>query len=388
MTPISRRVLAVLNKTYVDYAKNPSALYGSAVQAKKRLEQARSEVASLLSGISLHSIHADEIVFTGGGTESNNIAIYGIIDAWYEQSDEVPHVVISHIEHPAVKKIIDHLVKHKRITASYVSVTDQGIVDLTELKQVFEEQKHIALVSIMLVNNEIGTIQPLKEIAKLVRQYRKKTESVYPYFHTDACQAPCYIDMPIDKFGVDLLTLDGGKIYGPRGVGVLYVKRNTYILSPFKGGGQEDGLRPGTENLPAIVGFSVALQDAFLMRAKEVIKLREMQTYLYENLPKNVFVNGSVNSEERIVNNINICIPGCDSEFVVFQMDVAGVETSAVTACQNTQEESRSYVVDALGKKCGGSSIRISLGRYTTWREVKSIIRVLREIMQKLGKSS
>jgi cysteine desulfurase len=377
LTPISDSVLAIMSRAYVTYNKNPGALYASAVFAKKRLEQARKEVAQVLSEKSLHSVHADEIYFTSGGTESNNIAIYGVVDAWYEENDTIPHIIISNIEHPAVRKIVDDLVKKKRVTATNVPVTEEGIMDMSLLKKSFEECTNLILVSVMLVNNEIGTIQPIQDIARMVRQYRKKNQSVYPYMHTDACQAPCYLDMPVDKLGVDMLSLDGGKIYGPRGVGCIYIKRGVSIDSPYKGGGQENGIRPGTENLPAIVGFAVALADAYTLRKSEVYRIGEMQRYIMQHLPVGVFINGSQKTEEKIVNNINICFPSKDSEFVVFQMDVAGVEVSAVTACQNSQVESRSSVVDALGKDCGGSSIRISLGRYTTWREVKKIVAVL-----------
>ncbi len=380
LTPISDKVLGVYTRAYKEYSKNPSALYASAVMSKKRLDLARKEVARLLSDTSLHSVHADEVFFTSGGTESNNIAIQGVLEAWYRenpQHTEKPHIIVSTIEHPAVKKVVDSLVAARKITASYVSVNEKGIVDLVELKKVFEEQKYIILVSIMLVNNEIGTIQPISDVARMVRAYRKKYNSVYPYFHTDACQAPCYVDMPIDKMGVDILTLDGGKIYGPRGVGCIYVKRNTKIEPVYLGGSQESGLRPGTEHVPAVIGFSTALSDAYTMRGREVLRLSDMQTYIMSHIPSGAYINGSTDAKERIVNNINVCIPGSDSEFLVFQMDVAGVEVSAVTACQNTQEESRSTVVDALGKNCGGSSLRISLGRYTTWREVKKIVDVL-----------
>jgi cysteine desulfurase len=387
LTPISDNVLAVFTATYKEYDKNPSALYTSAVKAKKRLEMARKEVSRLLSGVSLHSVHSDEVFFTSGGTESNNIAIQGVLDAWYANVGNLvgktPHVIISTIEHPAVRKVVERLVQIKKITTSYIPVTEKGIIDLVELKKAFDEHENIVFVSVMLVNNEIGTIQPIKDIARMIRLYRKKYESVYPYFHTDACQAPCYVDMPIDKLGIDLMTLDGGKIYGPRGVGCLYIKRNTRVLSPYIGGGQESGIRPGTENLPAIAGFSVALADAYVIRNREVQRLGEMQKFLFKHLPAGVFVNGSTDEGERIVNNINICIPGSDSEFLVFQMDVAGVEVSAVTACQNSQEESRSTVVDALGRDCGGSSLRISFGKNTIWREVKKIVEVLEKVCKK-----
>lgn len=384
LTPIHGSVLTRMSSVYRKYTKNPGALYESAVMAKKLLESARNEVSKLLSAHSLHSVHADEIVFTSGGTESNNIAILGVIEKWYESHAEIPTIVISIIEHPAVRKIVEHLARTKKVNVVHVPVDEEGVIDLAEMKNTFVTEKNIILVSVMLVNNEIGTIQPLKEVAKLVRNYRKehvmRGEISYPYFHTDACQAPCYIDMPIDKFGVDLLTLDGGKIYGPRGVGCLYVKRGVRLTSPYFGGGQENGIRPGTENLPSIVGFAEALGVVFKKRTQEVKRIAAMQEYIFSNLPEHVFVNGSLDREKRIANNINICIPGSDSEFVVFKMDVAGIEVSAVTACQNSELESRSSVVDSLGKNCGGSSLRISLGYATTWSEVKKIVKAIQTV--------
>lgn len=349
------------------------------------MENARKSVAKTLSGASSHSVHADEVLFTSGGTESNNMAIMGVVKSWFDANGAfgvVPHVVVSAIEHPAIKKVVETLVSLKRVTATFVSVDEQGIVDLAELKEVLATQKHIALVSIMMVNNEIGTVQPLRDIAALIRKYRKEHDSVYPYFHTDACQAPCYLDMQVDKLGVDLLTLDGGKIYGPRGVGCLYVKRKTALSPIMYGGAQEFDMRPGTENVPAIIGFAKALELVVEKKESEVSRLRKMQDFIYTSLPENVFVNGTTEPALRLPNNINICVPGSDSEFLVFKADVRGIELAATTACQNKQEESRSYVVDALLKNCGGSSLRISMGQGTTWRQVKKLVKVLHEIVK------
>jgi cysteine desulfurase len=380
LTPIDGRVLKVMVSIYKDFDKNPGALYSGAVLAKKKLEEVRKKVAETLSNTSSNSVHADEIVFTSGGTESNNMAIQGVIDAWYTTHKEIPCIVTSTIEHPAVKKVIDNLVNKKLVTVSYIPVLPSGVIDFVYLRNVFETENNIVLVSIMLVNNEIGVIQSLSEIAKIIRYHKKKNNSIYPYFHTDGCQAPCYIDMHIDKMGVDLLSLDGGKIYGPRGVGCLYIKRGVKIQGVMYGGGQEFGLRPGTENLPAICGFEQALYMAYAQRKDEVLRLGEMQQYVYKNLPAGVFVNGTTLPGERVVNNINICKKGKDAEFVVFQMDTLGVEVSAVTACQNVQEESRSYVVDALGQDCGASSLRISFGRHTTWSEVRKVVKLIQKI--------
>ncbi len=384
ITPIDRKVLSAISSAYRQFSANPASLYDRGVKATRTLENARKSVARILSGGSIHSVHADEIIFTSGGTESNNLAIMGVIKSWFDTNSHlgvVPHVVASSIEHPAIKKVIETLVSLKQVTATFIAVDEQGIVDLAELKDVFTQNKNIVLVSMMMVNNEIGTVQPLRDIAALIRKYRKENNSVYPYFHTDACQAPCYQDTQIDKLGVDLLTLDGGKIYGSRGTGCLYIKRKTFISPIMYGGSQEDGMRPGTENVPAIVGFAKALELVTRKKETEVLRLRKMQDFIYTSLPEKVFVNGTTEPALRMPNNINICVPGSDSEFLVFKADVAGIELSATTACQNKQEESRSYVVDALGKNCGGSSLRISMGQGTTWRQVKKLVRVLHEIV-------
>lgn len=386
ITPVDLKVVKIMNKIAKTNWHNPSALYGHGVQAGKLLEQARKDVAQVLCGSSVHSVHADEIIFTGGGTESNNLAIQGVLKAWskmHGQFEILPHVVISVIEHPSVKKLIEHLVSENKITASFVGVTSEGLIDLSELKAIFQKQKNIILVSIMMVNNELGTVQPIAEVASLIRKYRKESGTQYPIFHTDACQAPNYIDIQIDKMGVDLLTLDGGKIYGPRGIGSLYIKRNTPLDKVFFGGAQEMDIRPGTENLPAVVGFAEALKMVHKDKEKENNRLRKLQEYIKNNLPKNISINGIMDTEKRISNNINICLSGIDSEFALFKCDVAGIEVSTGTTCQNKQEDSRSYVVDALGKDCGASSLRISMGRYTKKSHVEKLIKVLGIIVKK-----
>ncbi|MEN9604326.1 MAG: hypothetical protein RJB39_11 [Candidatus Parcubacteria bacterium] len=381
ITPVDLRVVKIMNKILKSHWHNPSSLYDAGVQASKYLEKSRKDVSAILSGVSANSVHSDEIIFTGGGTESNNMAIQGVLKAW--KGVGLPHIVTTAIEHPSVKKLVENLIKESKITASFVGVDADGLVDLKELKEILQTHKNIALVSVMLVNNELGTIQPISEIASLIRKYRKEQGGVYPIFHTDACQAPNYIDMQIDKMGVDLLTLDGGKIYGPRGTGCLYIKRNTPIHKIFFGGAQESDLRPGTENLPGIVGFAAALRLVHADKEKENNRLRSFQEYIKKNLPESVSINGTMDPDKRISNNVNICLPGLDAEFLLFKFDVAGIELSTGTTCQNKQEDSRSYVVDALGNECGGSSLRISMGRGTTKRHVETFIKVLGKIIKK-----
>ena len=387
ITPLDNRVVKVMHAITSKNWQNPSSLYASGVVASKLLDQARQETAEFLSGSSLHSVHSDEVVFTSGGTESDNLAILGTISAWKRKTalsgkDTKPVVISSVIEHPAVKKTLEYLHVKGDIEVIFVSVLKGGCIDMQEFKEVLFSYEDVVLVSIMLVNNEIGTIQPISEIAGLIRKYRKEKNTQYPYFHTDACQAPVYIDMRIDKLGVDLLSLDGGKVYGPRGVGCLYKKRNVEIDKIYHGGAQEMDMRPGTENLPAIVGFAKALQICADERGREVVRISKMQKYMFDTVPDCCHINGSTEKDARIINNVNICIPKKDSEFLLFKLDVAGFEVSTGTTCQNKQEESRSYVVDALGEDCGASSLRISFGRFTKFSDVKKLSAVLKKVIK------
>ena len=239
-----------------------------------------------------------------------------------------------------------------------------------------EENKNTILVSVILVNNEIGTIQPIRDVTSIVRKHK---ENNYPLIHVDACQAVNYLDINLDKMGVDLMSVDAGKFYGPRGAGVLYVKRHTPINPVFFGGDQEFGLRPGTENLAAIVGIDKALEIVVDNRKKEIERLSKMQKYIFDEVLKmnGVSINGSMMPEERIVNNINICFKGKDAEFLLFKLDKCRFQVSTGTTCQNKKEDSRSLSVDALGDDCGGSSLRITLGKGISWGEVKGFVKAL-----------
>jgi cysteine desulfurase len=253
LTPIDSRVLRVINKYSLDLYANPYSWYKQGVSAKKALDEARKEVADFLGA------HTDEIIFTAGGTEANNIAIQGVVKA-YENGFK-PHVVVSAIEHSSVLETVRFMEQRHECEVTRIPVDEFGLVDLDALKKSIKQ--NTVLVSVMAVNNEIGTIQPIREIAKIIRQARAKFggsadgnvggnvggKSMYPLFHTDAAQAGLYLDLNVEQLGVDLLTLDGGKVCGPRGVGALFVRRNIFISPIMSGGGQEKGLRSGTENL-------------------------------------------------------------------------------------------------------------------------------------------
>ncbi len=266
---------------YLDYAAsveaNPSSIHDIGVEAKKKLENARQEVANVLSA------RREEIIFTSGGTESNNLAIQGVVFAWHEKNKRekiLPHIITTNIEHPSVLETFKLLEKRKLAQISIVSVQASGIVDPKKIKK--EIKKNTVLVSMMYANNEIGTIQPIKEIAKEIRHYKKtitySLESrIYPIFHTDAVQATNYLDLDVDKLGVDLLTLSGSKIEESGRVGILYKRTSVPLVNVFGGGDQEGGFRPGTENLPAILKFSGALKIAQSNREKESARFTKLR---------------------------------------------------------------------------------------------------------------
>lgn len=383
-TPVDKRVLTLMSKLSNTLFHNPGSLYNSGVISEKKLKESRKKIASILSGKSKNSIHSDELVFTSGGTESNNISIQGVVDKWYENQGydytNKPHIIISGFEHPAINNVIENLHKKNKISFSKISIDKDGIINLSELKEELVKNKNTIIVSVILVNNEIGTIQPMRDIASLVR--KAKGDDIYPLLHTDACQAVNYLDIQIDKIGVDLMTYDASKFYGPKGVGLLYIKRNTPINPVYFGGDQEFGIRPGTENLPAIVGMVKALEIVEKEKIKEINRLGKMQKYIFDHVLniKNISINGSQEKEKRIVNNINICFAGFDSEFLLFKLDKLGYEVSTGTTCQNKKEESKSVSVESLGGDCASSSLRISLGRYTKMSEVRGLVRAISKI--------
>lgn len=406
LTPIDPRVKKVMFDAIDMYSANPSSLYKSGVQAKKALEDARASVAAFFGS------NKDEIIFTSGGTETNNMVFKGVLKAFEEngstmdskkviekklkQGEKIqavkPHFIISTIEHPSIIEIALEMI-NQGIDVSFIPVNQDGIIDPKDIKKTLRPET--VLISIMYANNEIGTIQPLKEIAREVRHYKKslgRDNLGYPYIHSDACQAALYEDMRILSLNIDLMTIDGGKVYGPRGTGVLVKRRHVQISPILLGGSQELGLRAGTENVPAIIGLKHALDIAHNEREDESARLFELRETLLEMIMSklqskmnDIFVNGSL--AERLPNNLNICFPGIDAEFLVLRLDVLGVELSSVTSCRATNEDSSSYVIEAIGRPdCALSSLRISLGRFTTSVDIGNIAdRIVDSIVEQTG---
>ncbi len=280
-----------------------------------------------------------------------------------------------------------------------VPVDADGLVSPSSIQKALKAST--VLVSIMYANNEVGTIQPIKEIAKTIRHFKKAKNSKlttnyasrhdllidYPYFHTDASQAANYCNLNVLQLGIDLMTLDGSKIYGPKGIGMLWVKRDTHIESIIFGGGQESGLRSGTENVPYIIGFAKALSivsKSAQSETKRLSKLRDSAIKTILKKYKGAVLNGS--SSERLPNNINICFKGIDAEFAVIKADALGILCSGASSCRTLSENSRSYVLEAMQKDgeidCADSSLRFTLGRNTTTHDIRTLIATLPKIIK------
>lgn len=359
-TPVNERVLAVMQPYFSDKFYNPSALYTGALQAKSALDTARHNVAQLIGA------KPSEIIFTAGGTESANLAIHGVMRKYPES-----RVVVSAIEHHAV------LEPAKKYNHTLIPVTSKGIIDTDVLEKNITDD--VVLISCMLANNEMGVIQPLKQISlfvEKVRNDRKKRAVTLPlYVHTDACQAPLYLDVSVNQTGVDMMTLNGGKMYGPKQSGILYKKASIVIDPLIAGGGQEWGMRSGTENVAFAVGFSEALTQAVdhhRSRAKEMIALRD---YFMNTLESQFDALITGDRIQRLANNVHASFPGVDNERVLFALDSMGIYAGIGSAC-TASDETSSHVLLAIGKDdaYARSSLRFTLGRTTTVAKIDTVI--------------
>ena len=373
-TPIDPGVVEAMRLYFSDKFYNPSATYNAARQVHKDLEAGRAFVAHWLGS------KTSEVFFTAGGSEANNLAIHGVMRQFPEAN-----VVVSGIEHESVLEAV------KRYDYRIVSVKPDGTIDLLDLEKKIDE--NTVLVSVMYANNEIGTIQPLKDVSEIISKQRTSrysqilnpTSPILPlFFHSDACQAANYLDLSVARLGVDLFTINGGKVYGPKQSGALYVKGGIKLLPIVDGGSQERGLRSGTENVAGSIGFGVALNIAQNMRREEAGRLKTIQQefikLLGEQLPEAV-INGSL--KRRLPNNVHVTLPGKDNERLLIQLDEAGVQAAAGSACSASSDEP-SHVLKAIGltDQTAQSSIRFTLGRGTTMEMIKHTVELLKDLVK------
>jgi len=366
-TPTDRRVLEAMLPYFADRFGNPSSPYGLAHDPRRAVDAARLSVATALG------CAPDHIVFTGCGSESDNIAIQGCVAV----CDGPPgHIVTTAIEHHAVLHTCRHL-ERCGWHVTYLGVNDGGLVDAGDVERALRPETR--LVTIMHANNEVGTLQPLVDIGAML-QGRGVT------FHTDAVQSVGKVPVKVDELGVDLLSLSAHKFYGPKGVGALYVRPGTSVSPIAFGGQQERGLRPGTENVPGIVGLATALEIAVDEMDETIERLRTLTARLtsgiLESIP-DVIVNGDEN--HRIPGTANVSFPGVEGESIVLGLDMEGIAVSTGSAC-TTDAVGPSHVLAAMGltPNAAQGSVRFGLGRHTTEPDIDHVLSVLPEVVKRL----
>lgn len=382
-TPIDCKVSKVIYSLNNKFFANPSSIFSDGVIAKRIIDNGRNSIAKSLSA------HDDEIIFTASGTESDALAIVGLVRNFNKNNKNIlPHIITTTIEHPAVIDNCKMLEDRKEAEVTYISPDKGGYINPKEIAS--EIKANTILVSVMYANNEIGKIQSIQEIAKEIRYFRKNNNTKFPFFHTDACQAMNYLYTEnIEKLGVDMLTFNSSKIYGPKGIGVLYKKRNIILDPLYMGGGQEFGLRSGTESLSLIEGVSMALKITNKIKEKEFNRVKEIRDYCISKLlsmdisPFKIILNGGM--ENRLPNNINISVIGILSELIVIELDAKGIEVSEKSAC-HSYADGVSHVIKSIRKddnleKYG--SIRISLGRFTKKKDIDIFIKEFSKILNK-----
>lgn len=428
-TPLDSRVEKIIRLHSFAEFGNPSSLHYFGQKAIRVIDQARESIAK--------SIGADfrDIIFTGSATEANNLALRGavkkikkiIINNYLAEnknfSDFVswwkPQIIVSSIEHESILKTAEDL-KEEGIEVIYLPVNKQGIVNLEKLKKLLSEKT--ILVSVMYVNNEIGSIQPIPAISKIIQEFKKEKSGsekfnkaplsflnsiAYPLFHSDISQALRFLPCRVDELGVDLATFSSHKIYGPKGIGALYIKNKSQqkdkppqlpaasLLSPIlTGGNQEFGFRAGTENTCFIAGFAEAVKIVEKERTEEILQTQKIKNYFWRKLKEiypEVRVNGVGEKLEKtnlakrfsVPGIINVFFPHCSNNELLIKLDIAGIAVSAGSACQSRFSEP-SYVIQALGysKKRAEQSLRFSFSKKTTKKEIDRTIKALKIILK------
>ncbi len=385
-TPIDVKILERYAILLRDLYANPHGLHKEGVFSLEALESARARIATCINAL------PREIFFVSSATESDNLALLGLVRAVrsnpVSKSFKDMHVLVSSIEHAGVIEAVKQLEK-EGVIVEYIPVTEKGVIDLDLFKKMLRPTT--VLVSVMFVNNEIGTVQPIAEITKIVRHAIKhnRTTGPFPYVHTDASQACNYLSLDVQKLGVDLLTFSSGKLYGPKGVGFLFKKRHVYLEPLMFGGGQEQGIRASTENVPAIVAASYAVELAQSLVSKEYERVSHLKHILISELKKctpQIIIHGDEGAEYSIPGIVSFSIPNVDSDMIVLYLDAQGFAVSSKSACHADLDEV-SHVLRAMyGDRALsiGGTVRVSLGRATTQKDIVLFAMKLKEILPKV----
>lgn len=371
-TPVKKEVLDAMLPFFTDYYGNPSSIHYFGRDVRKPIEEARVEIANLLGAMS------NEIYFTAGGSESDNWAIKG---AAFKLKNKGNHIITTKIEHHAVLHTCEYLEKEHGFEITYLDVNEEGLIDIDNFKKSIKD--NTILASVMYANNEIGTIQPIKEIGSICKENNI-------IFHTDAVQAIGNIKIDVKELNIDMLSLSGHKIYGPKGIGALYVKNGIRLDNLVHGGAQERKKRAGTENVPGIVGLGKACEIANRNFENHIEKLTNLRNRLIEGVIKEIphtIVTGS--RKDRLPGTASFCFKFIEGEALLLSLDLVGIAGSSGSACTSGSLDP-SHVLMALGLKheVAHGSLRLSLSDFTTQEEIDYVIEKLPPIIERLRNMS
>lgn len=391
-TPLDKEVLEVMMPYFSDKYGNASSLHTFGQEAVEGVDKARQQLADFFGCLS------DEIVFTSGATESNNLAVRGFIKKIQEQGIKNPHIITSTIEHDAILEPFQELEKNG-VEVTYVGVDSKGVVNENDIEKAIKE--NTALVSLMYVNSEIGSIQPVREVGKIIKKINEKRLTEWKkcrikdrgdkpepiYFHTDATQAVNFLDCDVKKLHVDMLSMSGHKIYGPKGVGALFVKKGIPVSAMQLGGHQEKNMRSGTYNVPGIVGLGKAVS---LLEKKKIEennkKITELRDRLVKGIQKNIS-DAILNTDRKLAvpSHAHFSFVGAEGEAALISLDMEGIAVSTGSACASGSHKA-SHVVLAMGIKAevAHGSIRFTIGKNNTKEEIDKVLEVLPQIIERL----
>ncbi len=381
-TPVNKEVFQKMEPYFSEKFGNASSIHSYGLEAFEAVEEARKKVADFLGA------DPKEVVFTSGATESDNLAVFGVAEAQEKEGKKLSelHFITTSVEHPAIEEPFLKL-KRKGAQVTFLPVQSNGVVDLKEVEKAIQD--NTVFISMVYVNSEVGAKQPIKEVGRLVksiRKTRKKKNNLLPLlFHTDAVQAANFFACDVNELGVDLMSLSGHKVYGPKGVGALFVRRGVKLMPQQIGGHQENNLRSGTYNVPAIVGMGEALKIVKRDRAKNNVYLRSLQKKLIDGIlnkvPQAHLTTDVKNSSPA---HVHFIFPGAEGESVLMDLDLNGICVSTGSACASSSLKSSSTLA-AMGvsKEIVHGAIRMTLGLDNTEEQIDKVLEILPKVVEK-----
>lgn len=383
-TPVSKEVFRTMERHLKPGLGglffNPNSNHESGISSRNYLEEARGKISRVLR------VQSDEIIFNSGATEGSNTVIKGLVSANLKIIAK-PQIITSSIEHSSILEPLKHLEKKGEIKLVILKPSKSGVIDLEDLKNNLNNET--LLITLALVNGETGDITHIRDVSRIVDKWKKenKINSPYPYIHTDASQGAYLLDVSPHNLNADIVTFDGSKMYGPKGVGAMYISRKVKINPLLHGGGQEKSLRAGTQNVAGAVGLAEAFEQSFVNREKEFKRISEIKDTFISEL-KNKIKDFEINQigNEAVPSIVNICFPKLDSEFAVVVLSKEGLEVSAASACEGSSGKGFSYVIAETESKdrCASSSIRFSFGKYTKVSDIKKAVKILDKVIRNI----